>query len=265
MLVEVFLEFLICIVNVKLLKTIHLCLWKEKPILISQVFGLGKKKPFPWGPHGRAQQRQQNCSRVGHGTAFALQQLVSAQVCIGPLKAQNEVRHRKNTSVWWACMAKFNAHVHLITHHIIYYGEPRSPSEMPLAGHPISPQYWNYPWQPLPCCSPNFSYHPSIFSACFEAIFSPCSPKLISDLEILKPEDIQDSHRLKVLLPFYLYINLASDPGEALWIKGHGERVPGVSSLGTNREEDVGLDTPVNCDVTVMTSALWQLITCPGC
>lgn len=81
----------------------------------------------------------------------------------------------------------------------------------------------------------------SHFFTCITTIFvhAMIYNSLISDLEILKTKDIQDSHRFKIFFPFDLWVNFSNDPWEAPWIKGHGKRVSGVSSLGANRAEDI--------------------------
>ena len=52
-----------------------------------------------------------------------------------------------------------------------------------------------------------------------------------SDLKILEAKDVQDTDRFEVLLPFDLLIDLADDPGEALCVQRHGNRIPGIHRL----------------------------------
>lgn len=52
-----------------------------------------------------------------------------------------------------------------------------------------------------------------------------------SDLKVLKAEDVQDPDGLEVFFPFDLLIDFKDDPGEALRVERHGNRVSGIHSL----------------------------------
>lgn len=52
-----------------------------------------------------------------------------------------------------------------------------------------------------------------------------------SDLKVLEAEDVKDANGFEVFLPFDLLVDPEDDPGEALGIQRHGNRVPGVYGL----------------------------------
>ena len=52
-----------------------------------------------------------------------------------------------------------------------------------------------------------------------------------SHLKILEAKDVEDTDGFEVLFPFDLLIDFADDPGEALCIQRHGNRIPGIHRL----------------------------------
>ena len=75
----------------------------------------------------------------------------------------------------------------------------------------------------------NVSYRRVCCAQQIECVYAFTVPS--SDLKILEAKDVQDTDWFEVLFPFDLLIDFADDPGEALCVQRHGNRVPGIHRL----------------------------------